>query len=133
MSWKEALVTPIFEGRDHHSPVSYRPVSLTSIPCKILERIIRRLILDHLVLNDLVSPNQHGFLPNRSCVTNLLLFMDSLTEARDSGQITDAIFFDFSKAFDRVPHAPLLHKLEGYGIAQPVVDWACSFLTDCTF
>ncbi|KER26057.1 hypothetical protein T265_06633 [Opisthorchis viverrini] len=66
----------------------------------------------HLTSSNLISPVQHGFLPNRSCVKNMLVFMDSLTQAKDEGLTSDAIFFDFSKAFDRVPHVPLLHKLD---------------------
>jgi hypothetical protein len=107
--WKTALVTPIYKGGDRRVPGSYRPVSLTSIPCKVLERLIKKGILQHLLLNKLISSTQHGFMPNRSCVTNLLLFMDSLTDAYDKGLISDAIFFDFAKAFDRVPHQPLLY------------------------
>jgi hypothetical protein len=107
--WKSATVVPIYKGGDRLSPNSYRPISLTSIPCKVLERILKKRILAHLLDNSLISPAQHGFLPQRSCITNLLLFMDSLTEARDNGLISDAIFFDFAKAFDSVPHAPLIH------------------------
>jgi hypothetical protein len=115
-AWKEATITPIFKTGDRHSPVSYRPISLTSIPCKVMERLLKRAIVAHFLKYDLFSSTQHGFLPNRSCVTNLLTFMDSLTDAKDKGLITDAIFFDFAKAFDRVPHGLLIRKLEAYGI-----------------
>ena len=115
-AWKEAHVTPIYKSGDRHSPASYRPISLTSIPCKILERLIKKAILTHLQRNELISDSQHGFLPGRSCTTNLLLYMDSLTQARDDGLISDTIFFDFAKAFDKVPHKPLLHKLQAYGV-----------------
>jgi hypothetical protein len=131
--WKEAIVTPVFKSGDRLSPASYRPISLTSIPCKVMERILKRAIMDHLVRNDLISSAQHGFLPNRSCVTNMLVFMDSLTQAKDDGLITDAVFFDFAKAFDRVPHIPLLHKLEAYGIQGIILRWITSFLSNRTF
>ncbi|KER22778.1 hypothetical protein T265_09184 [Opisthorchis viverrini] len=109
------------------SPGSYRPISLTS---KVMERILKRDILDHLTSSNLISPAQHGFLPNRSCVTNMLVFMDSLTQAKDEGLISDAIFFDFSKAFDRDPHVPLLHKHESYGIQGKIHRWIKAFLSD---
>ncbi|MBM6549284.1 reverse transcriptase family protein [Streptococcus dysgalactiae] len=131
--WKEAVVTPIFKTGDRHDPKSYRPISLTSIPCKILERLIKRRIMTHLLSNQLISPAQHGFLPGKSCVSNLLILMDSLTQARDEGLITDAIFFDFAKAFDKVPHRPLLQKLEAYGIGGEVLSWIASFLTGRSF
>ncbi|KAG5454452.1 Ras- protein Rab-8A [Clonorchis sinensis] len=131
--WKEAIVTPIYKTGDRLSPGSYRPISLTSVPCKVMERILKRAILDHLTSNNLISQAQHGFLPNRSCVTNMLVFMDSLTQAKDEGLISDAIFFDFSKAFDRVPHVPLLHKLESYGIQGKILHWIKAFLSDRSF
>ncbi|KER25020.1 LOW QUALITY PROTEIN: hypothetical protein T265_14288, partial [Opisthorchis viverrini] len=74
------------------------------------------LIKDHcLTITQTVC---QSFPPHRSCVTNMLVFMDSLFQARDEGLISDAIFFEFSKAFDRVPHVPLLHKLESSGIQK---------------
>ena len=69
-------------------------------------------MLQHLQSNNLVSRSQHGFLPGRSCITNMLTLMDSLTQAYDDSQISEAVFIDFSKAFDSVPHTPLLHKLK---------------------
>ncbi|KAA3670832.1 uncharacterized protein DEA37_0011764 [Paragonimus westermani] len=113
---------------DRHSPASYRPISLTSIPYKIMERLLKRTILKHFSSDNLFSSIHHGFLPDRSCITNMLIFMDSLTEAKDNRHISDAIFFDFAKAFDRVPHGPLLHKLEAYGIQGGVLRWIISFL-----
>jgi ribonuclease P/MRP protein subunit RPP40 len=99
----------------------------------VLEKIVKRNILEHLLRNNLLTKVQHGFLPNRSCTTNMLVFMDSLTDARDHGQITDTIFFDFAKAFDKVPHRPLLQKLLSYGIDMNVLTWVKSFLTGRTF
>ena len=131
--WKKATVIPIFKNGARHSPSNYRPISLTSIPCKIMERLVKRNLLDHLQRNKLISRAQHGFVPYRSCITNLLLFMDSLTNAFDQGLITDAVFFDFSKAFDRVPHTPLLQKLYAYGIRGNLLNWIKDFLHNRTF
>ena len=133
LQWRDALVVPIYKSGDRHSPVSYRPISLTCIPCKIMERILKQAILRHLTSNSLLSSSQHGFLPNRSCTTNLLIFMDSLTEARDVGLISDAVFFDFAKAFDRVPHAPLLSKMHALGIRGSVYRWIEAFLGNRSF
>ena len=80
--------------------------------------------------NELISDSQHGFLPGRSWTTNLLLYVDSLTQARDDGLSSDTIFFDFVKAFDRVPHKPLLHKLQAYGVCGKLLQWINSFLID---
>ena len=109
------------------------PSVLTGIPCKILERLIKKAILTHFRRNKLISKSQHGFPPGRSCTTNLLLYMDSLTQARDDGLISDTIFSDFAKAFEKVPHKPLLHKLQAYGVCGELLQWINSFLTDRSF
>jgi len=80
-SWKRAYIAHIFKGGNRHAPESYRSISPSSVPCKLMERIIKKAILDHLIRDDLISPKQHGFVPLRSCVTNMLAFMDSLTDA----------------------------------------------------
>ena len=130
---KEAHASTIYKSGDRHSPVSYRHISLTSIPWEILERLIKKAVLTHLQRNELISDSQHGFLPRRSCTMNSLLYMDSLTQARDDGLISDTIFFDFAKAFDKVPHKPFLHKPQSYGVCGEQMQWINSFLTDRSF
>ncbi|MGL5085530.1 MAG: RNA-directed DNA polymerase [Clostridium sp.] len=132
-AWRQAHVIPIFKAGDRNLAGSYRPISLTSVLCKILERLLKREMLSHLLTNKLLSPAQHGFLPGHSCLTNLLLFLDNLTDAYDKGLITNAIFFDFAKAFDKVPHAPLTQKLSAYGISGQFLNWISSFLNGRTF
>ncbi|MES9973438.1 MAG: reverse transcriptase domain-containing protein [Candidatus Thiodiazotropha sp.] len=131
--WRQASVCPIYKGGDRHMAVNYRPISLTSIPCKIMERLLKKRIMAHLESNKLISQHQFGFRPNHSCVSNLLRFMDNLTDAYDNGEITDAVFFDFAKAFDRVPHRPLLYKLYSYGIRGSLLKWIENFLTNRSF
>ncbi len=70
-TWKEANVTPLFKKGSKLKPSNYRPVSLTSIPCKILERIIAENIMKYLLVNKLLSEEQHGFMKGKSCTTNL--------------------------------------------------------------
>ncbi|KER19695.1 hypothetical protein T265_11599 [Opisthorchis viverrini] len=65
-AWKETFVTPIYKTSDRLSPGSCRPISLTSVLCKVMERILKQPVLDHLNSSNLISPAQHGFLPNRS-------------------------------------------------------------------
>ena len=132
-AWKEAHVTPIYKYGDRHSPASYRHISLTNIQCKIPERLTKKAILTHFQRNELISDSQHGFLPGRSCTTNLLLYMDSPTQAPDNGLISETIFFYFTKAFDKVPHKPLPHKLQAYGVCGELMQWVNSFLTDRSF
>ena len=90
-------------------------------------------MLQHLQSNNLVSRSQHDFLPGRSCITNMLTLMDSLTQAYDDGQISEAVFIDFSKAFDKVPHTPLLHKLKAYGFEGKLWTFLKNFLSERSF
>ena len=76
--------------------------------CKLMESILRDAILQHMSSNQLFSEYQHGFIRGRSCVTNLLSALDSWTDAIDRGLAVDAIYIDFAKAFDTVPHLRLL-------------------------
>ena len=130
-SWKEANVTPIYKKGKRHIPGNYRPVSLTSVAGKCMERLIRdAVIMTHMTENDLLSPKQHGFIQGRSCVTQLLAVLDSWTLALDEGGNIDTIYLDFAKAFDTVPHQRLLMKLRGYGIEGRILTWIEAFLTD---
>ena len=83
--WKCANVTPIFKKGDKSCPGNYRPVSLTSQVCKILDSIIKGKITDHLNKFALINPSQHGFTSGRSCLTNLLEFMNYVDDAVDNG------------------------------------------------
>ena len=78
--WKRANVIPIFKKGEISDPGNYRPISLTSTMCKVLESIIRESIIEHMTSNNLISNTQHGFLPKRSCVTQLLTSMEYWTD-----------------------------------------------------
>ena len=102
---------------------NYRPVSLTSIPCKVFESILKDNIMQHLKENNLIKESQHGFMPGKSCTTNLIVFMDKLTEIIDRGKPADIFYLDFAKAFDKVPRARLLQKMRTKGISGQVLSW----------
>ena len=126
--WKCANVTAIFKNRDTSKPNDYRPISLTSVPGKIMERIIRDASVNHMNRNNLFCIEQHSFIKVKSCVTQLLEFMEDITEAIDQGHEVDSIYLDYSKAFDKVPHKRLLTKISGYGIKGNVLNWIGDFL-----
>jgi hypothetical protein len=128
--WRRANVTPIFKKGKKTDPGNYRPVSLTSICCRILESIIRDSLMDHLLRNDLLANSQHGFMPNKSCCTNLLEFFEKVTSVVDQGSPFDVIFLDFAKAFDKVPKERLLEKLRAHGVRGELLDWVRAWLTD---
>ena len=114
--WKCANVTPIFKKGSKSDPGNYRPVSLTSVCCKILESIIRDTVMEHLLENNLLNQSQHRFMPRKSCCTNLLEFFEAATKSVDAGNPFDVIFLDFAKAFDKVPRERLLEKIQAYGV-----------------
>jgi Reverse transcriptase (RNA-dependent DNA polymerase) len=128
-AWREANVTPLFKKGSRLVPANYRPVSLTSVPCKIMEKIFRDAVMGHLIAEKLISKQQHGFVKKKACVTNLLESTDFLTDARARKLWVDLLFLDFEKAFDKVPHRRLLQKAEAYGIKGKMLKWLEAFLS----
>ena len=127
--WKDANVSRIFKKGSKSDPGNYRPVSLTSVSCKVMEAILKDSILKHLDLNKLIRSSQHGFRPGRSCTTNLLEFFERVTAAVDSYKPFDAVFLDFAKAFDKVPTVRLIKKLRAHGIRGKLLAWIENWLT----
>ena len=127
--WTTAFVTPIFKKGNHHLAGNYRPVSLTSVPCKILEHIICSHIRSHLDKHNILTQWQHGFRSKHSCETQLLITLHDLLHWRDQKVQVDMVVLDFAKAFDTVPHRSLLGKLQHYGIDDDILNWVSAFLT----
>ena len=105
-----------FLNQDQKQKPIIKPISLTSVPGKILERLIRDEIDNYMKLNNLFCKSQHGFIAGRSGTTQLLEFLEDVTMAQDRGDDVDVIYLDFCKASDKVPHKRLLKKLWGSGI-----------------
>ena len=127
---KEANIIPLFKKGSRNKSKNYRPVSLTSVICKLLERLIKDHMVDFLVKHKLLNSSQHGFLKARSCLTNMLCFLEEITKWIDVGSPVDIIYLDFQKAFDKVPHQRLLLKLKAHGIGDSITDWIEQWLTD---
>ena len=108
--WKEANIIPLFKKGYRNKSVNYRPVSLTSVICKLLETIIRDHMMDFLIKRKLINPSQHGFLKAKSCLTNVLCFLEEITKWVYDWSPVDVINLDFQKAFDKVPHQRLISK-----------------------
>lgn len=128
--WKCANVTAIFKKGERKNPANYRPISLTSVPGKLMERLIRNALVDHMSRNNLFAREQHGFMAGKSCTTQLLEYMEDITEAIDSGDDVDVIYLDFMKAFDKVSHQRLLCKLHAYGVRGKLHSWIKEFLNN---
>ena len=126
--WRTANVTPIFKKGDRNDPANYRPISLTSQVCKVLESIVREKVIEHLNVNNLLSEEQHGFREGRSCLSNLLTTIEDWTSILDDRDCVDVAYLDFSKAFDLVSHKHLLLKLKNHGINGQIGNWIKAFL-----
>ena len=130
--WKRANVSPIFKKGSRNLAENYRPISLTSIVCKMMETLIRDRLMQHLKDEKLLSPKQHGFISGRSTVTQLLNYLDKCIQDTVDGHVVDAIYLDFAKAFDTVPHRRLLGKMEAYGISGAILEWVKDYLSGRT-
>jgi len=128
--WKLANVCPIFKKVLKTQAANYRPVSLTSQVGKVFETIIRGAPVDHLEKFHLINDSQHGFRRSRSCLTNLIEFLDIVTRSVDTGDNVDIVYLDFAKAFDKVPHQRLISKLEAHGIKGKVLQWIINWLKE---
>ena len=121
--WKKANVSAIFKKGSKEMAGNYRPISLTSHVCKVLEALLRDTIVEHLQIHKLINASQHGFVKGRSCLTNLLEFLEDVTDLIDEGEPVDIIYLDFQKAFDKVPHKRLLQKVKALGIEGEIANW----------
>ena len=126
--WKQANIVPIYKKGNKTLPENYRPISLTSIICKILESIISEKITAYVDTNNLITKNQHGFRRKRSCTTNLLDFYGKVLKDFDTAKGVDLIYLDFQKAFDKVQHDLLVKKLSKIGIQGKILKWVENWL-----
>ena len=121
--WREASVTPIYKQKGSKSePGNYRPVSLTNVIGKLMERIVKNELTTHIESNKLMSDSQHGFRSGRSVQMNMVDFLNTTTKWLDEGRSFDVLYLDFAKAFDKVCHRRLLVKLEEWGVAGEVLE-----------
>ena len=128
--WHQANIFALHKKGSKELPENYRPISLTSICSKMLEHIVFSNVSHFLESHNILTPRQHGFRLGHSCESQLILAVDDWAQAIDQGLQTDIAIFDFSKAFDSVPHHRLLLKIEAYGIRGTTLQWIRAFLTD---
>lgn len=129
--WKSAWLVPLFKKGDRSVCSNYRGISLLSPLSKILESIIHSHVLPDVVSH--LSPRQHGFIPKRTTSSNLMCLVSSTLSNLVSGRQTDVVYTDFSAAFDSVPLALLIAKLERLGIGGQLLSWLRSYLSLRTY
>lgn len=128
--WKMARVAPIFKKGDRLSVPNYRPISLTSSCCKLIEHIIANQITEFLETHSILTHFQHGFRKKYSTVTQLVTVAHAFASALDDNIQIDTIFLDFCKAFDKVPHEKLIYKLNKIGLPKVLVAWVAEYLNN---
>ena len=127
--WKLARVTPIFKTDSKKDANNYRPISVISVFSRMLEKIVHDQLIEYLITNKVLTPNQSAFRKLYSTVTSLINSTDYWYDNMDEKQLNLAIFLDLKKAFDTVDHRILIKKLGAYGIRGISGGWLTSFLT----
>ncbi|KAF2356919.1 Reverse transcriptase domain [Trinorchestia longiramus] len=130
--WKRANVSPIFKKGNKQIPNNYRPISLTSVISKTIERLLKVRITKHLNDQNLINDTQHGFREKSRCLTNLLDFFGEVNRIYDSTKAVDLVYLNFQKAFEKVPHETLMAKVEAHGIRGNYSRWIRNWFTGRT-
>ena len=126
---KLANVLPLYKSGDPQLFNNYRPVSLLPTLSKVLEKVMYTRLMSFLEINDILIGNQFGFRRSHSSYMALMVMINEISQALDSGEHVVGIFLDFSKAFDTVNHSILLKKLYHYGIRGNALEWFESYLS----
>ena len=126
--YKEQVIIPLHKKGLKTKAENFRPVSLTSHIIKVFERVLRRKLINYLEINKIFNENQHGFRNKRSCLSQLLSYVDKIFQNSLNGNETDCVYIDFAKAFDKVDHNILLYKVSHYGITGKYLEWIKCFL-----
>ena len=130
--WKKSLVVPIPKNSEMKDPTNYQPISLLPIVSKVLECHVYNIVLNHLVHCNPLTANQWGFLEGRSTIASLLYITDQWLKELESGLDICAVFFDFRKVFDSVPHLPLMSKISSLGLDANITTWLNNYLAKRT-
>ena len=129
--WKKANIVPIFKGKGSRTNTkNYRPVSLTCVACRVMESIINKKLMEYLFNNNLFAKEQHGFISQRSTLTQLLTCNEMWLQQLEQKKFLDILYIDLAKAFDSVSHSKLLIKLRAYGIDGYLFSWFEQFLCE---
>ena len=127
--WKSANISAIFKKDKKSMADNYRPISLTSTCCKLVEKIVQKRLMDHFNEKGLTANAYYGFRSGRSLNLQLLKVIDDFTRAMNKHENVDVIYLDFKKTFDSVPHKRLIGVLRQYGVTGRTLNWITDFLS----
>jgi len=97
LEWTHAIVTPVYKNGASSSISNYKPISLTCVACRVMERVIACDILTYLRQHRIISKQQHGFMSGRSTASNLLETFNDWTLALNSKNSVAVAYIDFAK------------------------------------
>ena len=125
--WKLASITPVHKSGNVHNVENYRSISILSCLPKVFEKMVHGTL--SRVVQPIISDCQHGFMAKRSTTTNLMTFVTDVLRTMESRCQVDAVYVDFAKAFDRVPHRLAIEKMRRLGLPEWILAWLHSYLT----
>ena len=127
-----ARIVPIFKSGDSTVLSNYRPISILSFFANVSEKLLYKYLLSFLDINDILYKHQFGFREKHSTQQAIIILVEKITNAWESGDIAIGVFLGLKKAFDTVPHDILLKKLFAYGIRGTAFKLLKSYLTGRT-
>ena len=133
VSWRHSVVLPVLKpGKDPLNPASYRPISLTSTLCKLMEKLVTNRLTYFVEKHNILSNIQCGFRKGRSTIDHIIRLQDTINKFNNNKGFTVGVFIDFQSAFDMMWQSGLLLKLRNLGITGNVFSFIKNFLTDRT-
>ncbi|EFP11931.1 hypothetical protein CRE_23222 [Caenorhabditis remanei] len=127
--WKTAIVIPIYKKGSRSDPGNYRPISLTCSISKVMEKLVRRSLVEHLTRNKLLSVSQYGFRSRMNTELQLLTYIGLIIRDLQQNNPVTSVYIDFRKAFDTISISKLASKLQAYGIQGELLRWINNFLS----
>ena len=130
LEWKSVIVSPIFKSGEKTDVLNYRPITLSSVVLKVFERCVYRRLLSFLDSVHAIPDCQFGFRSNRSVQDELMLTVDFVSKGLNARKNVVGVYFDFQKAFDKIPTAMLVEKLRSVGLCGPALELLKFYLSD---